>query len=139
MDGNNEAQVATPEAIKLEDLNATAETSSIEKGETNAIDSACTVFGMYFPKFVSMVDQLSNKSLKRVLIALVGTPLEDVKPNLKNSEEKAAYLLGEELLKAKMVIIIDAMYRNQQQAEQLTTPVEETVVEIKGEDNGKMD
>lgn len=135
MDGNEVKEVVTTEAPVEE----------AKPSQQSGVDAACGVFGLYFPRFVVLVDQLSNKSLKRVITALVGTPLEEIKPNLKNAEEKAVYLLGEELLKAKMVIIIDAMYQNEQlktatkEAEQLKAAAKEATVETKGEENGKVD
>jgi hypothetical protein len=76
---------------------------------------AATMFGMCYPRFIGRIDTLSNKSLKRVIRALIGVPLEEVMPNFKRPEEKEAYLLGEKLLEAKAVIIIHSMYEHQKE------------------------
>jgi hypothetical protein len=73
-------------------------------------DSTSMLFGLYYPKFCQGVDMCSNKSLRRLIKALVGVPLVDEVPNLKIPLEKTAFAIGENLLQAKMTMMIHVLY-----------------------------
>lgn len=76
--------------------------------------SASMLFGLYFPKFTMMVEGLSNKSLKRLIIALVAVPLEDAKLNLNNEKERMTYAIAEQLLVSKSALILSTAYEHEQ-------------------------
>ena len=94
-----------------------------EPKQPNVLEQASFVFGMNIPKFCAIVDKLSNKSLRRVMRAIVAQPLEDLSPNLKNENEKAAYQLGEMLMQAKMVLVMQVMLEQQQKNQEIVDNV----------------
>lgn len=76
-------------------------------------ESASTAFGLNFPRFCAHVDRLSSKSLRRMIKALIGTPLEDLRPNLKNQQEKDAFALGHHCFEAKFALILNSLLTQQ--------------------------
>lgn len=78
-------------------------------------DAAAMLFKLYWPIFKNVVERLSNKSLKRLIKAMIAVPLEDAYPNLKNEIEKNAYAISERLLQAKVLMVIHMMYQNPEQ------------------------
>jgi hypothetical protein len=83
--------------------------------ETDPVNSAALLFKMYYPRFSRELNTLSVKSLRRLIRAWVGVPLEEAMPNFKNSEESVAYAVGERLLEAKMVVTLHTLYQHSQQ------------------------
>lgn len=114
-----EPEVLLPEVPKeqpIVDLNnpgvvAQASAADIEKQlvqdqtPKDPMAGIAQMIAAYKIPFVNLVDQLSNKSLRRLLKSLVLLPLEDYFPNLKNKEEKTAFAVGEKLLQAKLTLI----------------------------------
>lgn len=84
-----------------------------QMAQVSPIEAASTAFGMYYPKYCAAVDKLSAKSLRRLVKAIVGYPLEEVKLSMKNPEEMQVFYVAEELMKAKTVLFIDSMYQQQ--------------------------
>jgi hypothetical protein len=92
MDGN--------EAHKLEQEMITQERLSQPPPE----EVAATMFNLYLPRFQMQVGKLSNKSLRRVLKALVEYPLVEEEYKL-SEQEKDAFLVAENLILAKVMMI----------------------------------
>lgn len=92
MDGNEAVQLEQ-QMLNLADSNATPPE-----------EVASAMFNLYLPRFQLMVSKLSNKSLKRVLKALIEYPL--VEEDFKFSEmEKETFLIAENLIIAKVMMI----------------------------------
>ncbi len=83
------------------------------------IEAATDGFRRHFPRFEMCVEKLGNKSLRRLILALMAQPLEDYTINLKRTEEKFAYSLGEAIFQYKMAIILHTLYENQIEIEKL--------------------
>jgi len=71
------------------------------------LDAALTLFGLYQPQFSQLVNKLSTNGLKRVLKALVAAPLAEEKIKHPNKEEKMAVQIGQRVLEAKFVAIMN--------------------------------
>jgi DNA primase large subunit len=100
MDGNEAAKLEQ-EMIRQEEMQ-----------QTPPEEVAATMFNLYLPRFQNMVDKLSNKSLKRVLKALIEYPL--VEDDMKLSEtEKDAFLVAENLILAKVMMINHTLMQQQ--------------------------
>src|ERR1039458_8705782 len=89
--------------IESEMLKEAADAANKELTPATIEESASMLFGMYLPKFASIVNKLSNKSLKRLIYSLVAVPLEEAKLNLKHEDERLAYQIAEQLLVSKSV------------------------------------
>ena len=76
------------------------------------------MFGLYLPKFIEKIDTLSNKSLRRVMRALVAYPLEELHPHKNNPDEVFAYKVGEKLQEAKYIMILHTAVQHQMELEQ---------------------
>lgn len=92
MDGN-EAQKLEQEMITQEQFN-----------QTPPEEVAATMFNLYLPRFQMLVGKLSNKSLRRVLKALVEYPLVEEEYKL-SEQEKDVFLVAENLILAKVMMI----------------------------------
>jgi hypothetical protein len=93
MDGNEAVQLEQ-DMIKQEQLN-----------QTPPEEVAASMFNLYLPRFQLMVDKLSNKSLRRVLKALIEYPLVEEDFKFSNELEKEAFLVAENLILAKVMMI----------------------------------
>lgn len=120
------------EAQQLQEQIKEAEQKAIEN--IDAVALASGTFGIMYPKFLLHLSHLSKKSMFRVIRALIGVPLEEKLPNWKDPEEKTAYLIGERLLEAKSVIIIDTLFKQQVELEKLKQTSEPTE-ELKENEN----
>jgi len=93
MDGNEAVQLEQ-EMIKQEQL-----------AQTPPEEVAASMFNLYLPRFQMMVDKLSNKSLKRVLRALIEYPLVEEDTKFSSDLEKETFLVAENLILAKIMMI----------------------------------
>jgi hypothetical protein len=93
MDGNEAVQLEQ-EMIKQEQLT-----------QTPPEEVAASMFNLYLPRFQMMVDKLSNKSLKRVLKALIEYPLVEEETKFSSDIEKETFLVAENLILAKIMMI----------------------------------
>jgi len=93
MAGNESVQLEQ-EMIKQEQLN-----------QTPPEEVAASMFNLYLPRFQLMVDKLSNKSLRRVLKALIEYPLVEEDFKFSNELEKETFLVAENLILAKVMMI----------------------------------
>lgn len=101
--------------------------------EVDPVAAATMLFGLYIGRFCNNLEALSNKSLRRVIRALVAQPLEDLKPNLKNPLEKETYAIGEKLLEAKTTIVLDSIYKKHAEIQK----AESEALEEKEQTNGE--
>lgn len=82
------------------------------------VQAASSLFETYFPIYCKQLDNLSRKQIVRLTKALVGLPLEEgFKPNLKDEKEVQAFMVGERLLQAKMVITHSVLTERQKEIE----------------------
>lgn len=109
---------------EAQELGKEIEQKAIEN--IDAVALASGTFGIMYPKFLLHLSHLSKKSMFRVIRALIGVPLEEKLPNWKDPEEKTSYLIGERLLEAKSVIIIDTLFKHQVELEKLKQTSEPT-------------
>ena len=73
--------------------------------QTPPEEVAASMFNLYLPRFQMMVDKLSNKSLKRVLKALIEYPLVEEETKFSSDLEKETFLVAENLILAKIMMI----------------------------------
>lgn len=102
MDGNEAVQLEQ-EMIKHEQLN-----------QTPPEEVAASMFNLYLPRFQAMVDKLSNKSLRRVLKALIEYPLVEEDFKFSGELEKEAFLVAENLILAKVMMINHTLMQHQE-------------------------
>lgn len=78
------------------------------------IEMAAKMFGTYLPYFKAKMRELSAAEMGRVAIALVEHPLGD-RPHMGiTQQEREAFALGNSLLDAKMVLIMNEMANKEQ-------------------------
>lgn len=87
-----------------------------EEAQRDPQDVAALQFKAYLPRFDNLCRTLSKGSLKRVLTAIIHSPLED-HPNLQNQAEKEAFAIGTALLDAKFMMIIGVYNEKIQQTQ----------------------
>lgn len=115
----NEAVQLEQEMIKQQQLN-----------ETPPEEVAAAMFNLYLPRFQAMVDKLSNKSLKRVLKALIEYPLVEEDFKFSGELEKETFLVAENLILAKVMMINHTLMeqqidlQNEEQSDTVKTEVE---------------
>lgn len=89
--------------------------------EQDPVSIASMMMKMYYPRFVTLVNQLSSKQKERMLKSLVGYPLEGEYKHT-NKLEQEAFAIGSNLLDAKQVLIMSTYHENREkilkQAEQ---------------------
>jgi hypothetical protein len=101
MDGNEAAQLEQ-EMIKR-----------AESNQTPPQEVAAAMFNLYLPRFQMMVDKLSNKSLRRVLKALIEYPLVEEDFKFSGELEKETFLIAENLILAKVMMINHTLMEQQ--------------------------
>jgi len=101
MDGNEAAQIEQ-EMIKQAEAN-----------QTPPQEVAAAMFNLYLPRFQMMVDKLSNKSLRRVLKALIEYPLVEEDFKFSGELEKETFLIAENLILAKVMMINHTLMEQQ--------------------------
>lgn len=133
---NNTISTAIEDHVKPADVEKAELAQAAAPGKGMSVEeSASMLFELYFPKFSGLVETLSNKSLKRLIIALVAVPLEDARLNLNNEKEKMTYAIAEQLLVSKSALILSTAYEHEQKlkAEQEAKLEETKTEENKGE------
>jgi len=84
------------------------------KSET-PFEAAATLFGLYAPKFEQQLKQLTTGELRRVLNALVQYPLNEKEFLTDSQRVRTAFALGQALLEAKWVMIMQTVMDQEQQ------------------------
>lgn len=103
---SEEAQVEIPKIDPKQ-----VEKEMLELAQNRAVDpaeSAAMVYHMYKPEFLKRIPLLSSKALRRVLQLIVEHPLNDKKLAGTTQVEKEVLMLGDSMLQAKFVLIMDA-------------------------------
>jgi hypothetical protein len=105
----------------LEELKAQA-SEGIKQEVEDPTEMASTMLALYTPKFNEGVDQLSSNALRRVLKRLVSYPLNDKEYKATSNGEKNVFLVGDRLLEAKFLLIMENYHKIiQDQAKKETT------------------
>lgn len=104
-------------------------TEELKKNQ-DPVSTAALNFGLYFPEFRRRVYKLSRKSLMRLIVALVGQPLEDFSVNLKRDDERQAFAIGQSLKDSQLVLILDGLYKKNLEFQKATSaPTEQEIKE----------
>lgn len=83
--------------------------------QKDPIEVAATQYSLYLPRFDMLLNQMSKGDVKRVLRALIYTPLEDA-PELITQASKECFAIAMALQDAKYMMIIEA-YRAKLESE----------------------
>lgn len=78
-------------------------------------DVASQLLYMYTPIYENFVNGLSTKAMRRLLKKLVTYPLNDKEMNSTSPQEEQAFQIGNRLLEAKYVLIMDTYAKNIEQ------------------------
>ena len=108
---------------------------SLGKSET-PFEAAATLFGLYAPKFEQQLKQLTTGELRRVLNALVQYPLNEKEFLTDSQRVRTAFAIGQALLEAKWVMIMQSVMDQEQQKLRENEESETTNEEVKEEANG---
>lgn len=101
-------------------LEATPSSPILGKSET-PFEAAATMFGLYAPKFEALLKQLSTGQLRRLTNALVQYPLNDKEFIDESDMLRSAFALGQTLLEAKWVMMMQALMEEESKKLQATT------------------
>lgn len=105
------------------------------KSET-PFEAAATMFGLYAPKFEQQLKELTTGELRRVLNALVQYPLNEKEFLTDAQRVRTAFALGQALLEAKWVMIMQSVMDQEQQKlredEETQTTNEENKEQVNG-------
>jgi hypothetical protein len=107
---------------------------------TDPDEIAATMFGLYYPKFSQIVQRLSNRACKRLLTNLVGSPLVETKNVGSTEDERNAFAIGDRLLEAKYVMIMNTVAKKFEQAlveQQQTTQPDLNETSVNNVPNGE--
>jgi hypothetical protein len=91
------------------------EEASTPQTTPNPEDLAAQHFKSFLPRYDSLVNKLSLKSLKRLAKSLVAYPLEDRKHVHRKGDEEEALKLGEALMQSKFVMFMTNLYKLSQE------------------------
>lgn len=100
----------TPEQVEA----AMLREEQVKAEQADPSEIASMMLTLYTPRFCSLVDQLSNRQLKRLTKSLVEYPLGKTYAH-NDKVEAEAFHLGKNLLDAKMVLIYDTYSSRQEE------------------------
>lgn len=104
--GSNEEQSSQASAnLSSGNADVGAEQSVPTSSPHSPEDVAATMFHTFLPRLKHTVLKLSNKQLRRILIAVVESPLHDQPLELKTKEEKLAFYDALQLIEAKYIMV----------------------------------
>lgn len=93
--------------LTIEEMKALgSNTDEIFSRVTNPEDAFAACFYVYFPRLEMLVSKLSNRKLRRLIRAIIETPLNKKQYNMFTTEEKEAFVLADKLLESKFLMII---------------------------------
>lgn len=95
-------------------------------------EAAATMFGLYAPKFEAHVKTMSTGELRRLLNALVQYPLNEKEFVNESQKLRTAFSLGQTLLEAKWVMLMQSMMEVEQS--NLQESSEERVIETEAKE-----
>lgn len=90
-------------------------------------EAAATMFGLYAPKFEQLLKSLSTGQLRRLANALVQYPINEKEFINESDKLRSAFSLGQTLLEAKWVMLMQSMMEVEQT--NLQNVSEEQVIE----------
>jgi hypothetical protein len=100
-------------------------------------EAAATMFGLYAPKFEQHVKTLSTGELRRLVNGLVQYPINEKEFINESQKLKIAFSLGQVLLEAKWVMLMQSIMEVEQQNLQQNESTEEAIeIEVKEAQNG---
>lgn len=95
-------------------------------------EAAATMFGLYAPKFEAHVKTMSTGELRRLVNALVQYPINDKEFVNESQKLRTAFSLGQALLEAKWVMLMQSMMEVEQS--KLQESSEESVIETEAKE-----
>jgi len=107
----DEAPVHDATAIEAQML---AEEQARLNKEPDQEEIACMMLKLYTPRFNSLVDELSNRQLRRLIKSLIEFPLGKDYKHVDKTESEA-FAVGQGLLDAKMILVIKTYNDNKDQ------------------------
>jgi hypothetical protein len=127
----------TPEETKQNVIQEMKETTGIS-AEDDAFGVAATMFGIYLPRFKAKIKELNAKAVERLLMALIEVPISEKDYTPLTKEEKECFLIGQSLMEAKMLMIMDTLRLHEQSklAEKPVDNVTETGDNKENSNNG---
>jgi hypothetical protein len=122
----------------MEELQLKEEASTPTPQTTpNPEDLAAQHFKSFLPRYDSLVNKLSLKSLKRLAKSLVAYPLEDRKHVHRKGDEEEALKLGESLMQSKFVMFMTNLYKLSKEELEKQKSEQSSSEEKEGDTNGK--
>lgn len=120
-----------------DEVNTQAEQMIQEQSSSLSADPAemaATLYTLYLPKMIALIDAMSGKGAKRVLKHLLVDKLIDNDLSHPNEAEKNAFFIGDRLLESKYVMILHtfaerAIMELEQSSKEETKENEENVSE----------
>jgi hypothetical protein len=94
---------------------------------------AAALFTLYMPMFIGGVEKLSNKQCKRILRALIETPLMDVPYSPQAQLERDIFNIGLRLLDAKYLMIMSTYNNSLDKLNEAATSPEDTSLSLQSE------
>lgn len=133
-----EMNLGEPENVQVVDGNAVVGDTSLNKPE----DVNAYIYHTFYPQFCSHVSKLTSAELKRLLVYLIGYPLEVNREDVqfKTDEGLTAFTIGLRLMQAQFGLTLKALHDNMNNNNQEPEQVTETTQEkTDGETNGSGD
>lgn len=126
---NTTEQPLDPKTVEENLLQSAHQKSLSEDPE----EVAAALFTLYMPMFLGGIEKLSNKQCKRVLRALVETPLMDTPYNPTAPLERDIFNIGLRLLDAKYLMIMSTYQKNIDTLHDAATNPEDTSLSLQSE------
>lgn len=111
---------------------ATIPERTMEGPRVSIEDWSAGEYQRLLPQFLKKIEELNNRSLKKVTQALMEFPLERIDFQWSYDKEKEAFIIGTKIMDARFVIIKAALDLKQEEIRELLKPAEaqtETVIQ----------
>ena len=102
---------------------------------TDPFAIAAGLYGLYYPKAIQLIDNLSGNAVKRVLKMVLASHLEDTPLRSQTKPEGDLYQICERLMESKAVMMVTTHMKSVEQS----LGQEQVVENNQGEQNGKME
>lgn len=111
---------------QTQEVTGEQEAPQVQALSTDPVEMAATLYSLYLPKVLPLIDALSGKAAKRILKHILVDKLIDNDLTHPTEAEKNAFLISDRLLESKYVMILHtfaeaAMSELKQKAEQEET------------------
>lgn len=121
----------------MEEAQATAPTPEVQEAVTvdtpSVEDLAAHDYQMLLPQFYEKIEELSNRQLKRVVVALMEHPFEDHRKTFSYAQEHELFVMGAKINDCKFVMMKAVMDMNKDEIQKLLAETEPKAEENKGE------